>query len=80
MHYKNGREAQEGDFVINNDGRNVKCGRIHSLSAQAATCNAQMAVAVFGGCVQHCVTLSECLHAEDVWALVCEEKAASASD
>ncbi len=73
MHYRNGREAHEGDFVIHNDGYKVKCGRVHSLSAQSTTCNGQMAVAVLGGSVQEYVTLSNCLHADDAWLVAYPE-------
>lgn len=68
MHYKNGREAKELDYVVWNDGNNkVIAGRIHSLSAQSQTCNGQIVVPTLGSVQNFYVTLSNCLHADDAW-------------
>jgi hypothetical protein len=68
MHYKNGREAREGDFVIHRDGEKVIAGRIHSLQPKAQTCNGLIAMTVQGSVSQQYVTVGDCLHAEDAWS------------
>lgn len=73
MHYKNGREAHEGDFVIHKDGDRVLAGKVHSLNTQAKTCNGQIAIPVLGGCTHYCVTLSDCLRADDAWLMAYPE-------
>ena len=72
MHYINGRLAQDGDFVVIISGGSpqnppaFQAGRIHSLNANASTCNGQVAVPTYGGCTHTYVTLStDVLHAED---------------
>lgn len=75
MHYKNGREAREGDFVIQQENSRpggtpygpIRAGRVHSLSAQSQTCNGQLFVPTYGGHTNHSVTLADCIHAEDAW-------------
>jgi hypothetical protein len=68
MHYKNGREARENDPVIleGYQGKFV-AGTIHSLNANATSCNGQVAYAVPGGVNHTCVTVGDCLHAEDAF-------------
>lgn len=76
MHYKNGREAREGDFVIVKAtyGDKVYAGRLHSLNATATTCNAQVAYAIPGGSSNLSVTVgAEVFHAEDAWGFIPEE-------
>lgn len=70
MHYKNGREAQEGDFVIHKDGDKVIAGRIHSLQPKANTCNGLIAVPVLGGTNQQYVTVGDCILADDVLSAI----------
>ena len=67
MHYKNGREAKEGDAAILVDTYNKKVyvGKIHSLQPACTTCNCQLAVVIPGGVNQMCATLGEMYHAED---------------
>lgn len=64
MHYRNGREARPGDKVvcIPVNGSPL-AGVIHSLNAQAQTCNARLAPASSN---DPYVNLSDCLHADDV--------------
>lgn len=69
MHYKNGREAREGDAVITKSG-NVVVGKLHSLYPGATRCNAQIAYAIMGGLGNACVTVGDCYHAEDAWTLI----------
>lgn len=66
MHYKNGREANEGDPVIYLDSykKKVVIGRIWSLSA-GTTCNCQVAQIIPGGVTHTCQSLNEMYHAED---------------
>lgn len=61
MHYKNGRPAKAGDKVIH-PVLGV-CGVLHSPNAQSTTCNGRLAVITQN---DPWVTLSECLHADDV--------------
>lgn len=67
MHYANGREAREGDFVVGATypGGPVIAGRIHSLQASCDSCNGQVCVAVYGGTSQWSVTVGQLYHAED---------------
>jgi hypothetical protein len=67
MHYKNGREAKEGDSAIANNGQKIIAGTLHSLQSNATSCNAQLAYPV-PGCVNNAsVTVGECVHAEDAF-------------
>lgn len=61
MHYKNGREAKAGDKVISPYGMGI----LHSVTAQSTTCNGRLAEISQS---DPYVTLSECLHADDVMA------------
>lgn len=75
MHYKNGREAKAGDPVIYRDWKKeLKVGIIHSLNAGAETCNGNITTIVPGMVVQDCVTVAECLHAEDANAAMPAEQ------
>jgi len=68
MHYKNGREAHEGDPVITQSYGKTYAGNLHSLTAGCSSCNAQIAYPVFGGMSHTCVTVGLCYHAEDAFA------------
>jgi hypothetical protein len=73
MHYKNGRQAHEGDPVVAkhyNGSARIVAGVLHSTFPTASTCNGQIAVAIPGGSVNHCVTIGEIYHAEDAFAAV----------
>ncbi|MCX5699597.1 MAG: hypothetical protein NTX01_07860 [Candidatus Omnitrophica bacterium] len=66
MHYKNGREAKEGDPVVYADyNKKVLVGQVHSLNVGATSCNCQIAVVIPGGVMQTCETLDHLYHAED---------------
>lgn len=67
MHYKNGKQANEGDFVVGANGSTVLAGRISELSAQSQSCNARLSVSVFGGFERHYITISDFVLAEDAW-------------
>jgi hypothetical protein len=69
MHYKNGREAANGDPVVarNYAGRIVS-GTVHNLRAGTATCNCDLVVVIPGGTMNEtCRTVSEMYHAEDAF-------------
>lgn len=72
MHYKNGREAKEGDSVIcTGYNGQVTVGKIHSLVAGSESCNCTVAEVVIGGVNQlTCRTVGEMYHAEDALAAI----------
>ena len=63
MHYKNGREAKQGDKVLNLPSG--QSGVLHTVNAGSTTCNGRMAPMSQNDLY---VTLSECLHLDDVAA------------
>ena len=63
MHYKNGREAKAGDKVVSL-AYNV-AGILHSVNVQSNTCNGRIARPMES---DPYVTLSECLHIDDITA------------
>ena len=67
MHYKNGREAKEGDFAVAvNDSKKVVAGQIHSIAASSVTtCNCRMVLPIPGGVEHHYFTLGNMYHVED---------------
>lgn len=72
MHFKNGRDAKEGDPVVClGYNQRVTVGRIHSLTPGAETCNCSVAEPVMGGINQlTCRTVGEMYHAEDAFAAI----------
>lgn len=65
MHYRNGREAKNGDKVvsINHEGKIEALGVLHSAVPGNDYCNGQIAV------IQHAQALAcmvDCLHVDDV--------------
>ena len=63
MHYKNGREAKQGDKVLNL--ASGQTGVLHTVNAARTNCNGRMAPISQSDLY---VTLSECLHLDDVAA------------
>jgi hypothetical protein len=63
MHYKNGREAKAGDKILSPHGTGI----LHTVTAQSNTCNGRIAVISQN---DPYVTLSECLHLDDINAAV----------
>lgn len=63
MHYKNGRLAKAGDKVVSLAHHTA--GVLHSVNAGSNTCNGRLAVTTPN---DPFVTLSECLHADDIAA------------
>jgi hypothetical protein len=72
MHYKNGEEAREGDYVICQPDPRYDatiCGRLHSLRAGDPCCEAQLCVPVMGGTTNYGVKVSQCFHAASAFGV-----------
>jgi len=69
MHYRNGREAKEGDFVIGKFGwpEAVRAGMIHSLNPGATSCNGMVTYPIPGQTTMASVTVGDLVHAEDAF-------------
>lgn len=65
MHYKNGREAKEGDVIVCLDKHNAGVGILYGTSAQSDTCNGRIAKLQSS---DPYVTIKDCLHIDDVRA------------
>ncbi|MFZ3043884.1 MAG: hypothetical protein WA058_02120 [Minisyncoccia bacterium] len=65
MHYKNGREAKEGDKVVCIGGGMIVTGILHSVNAQSDTCNGRLAPTSQS---DPYVNIKDCLHIDDVAA------------
>ena len=63
MHYKNGREAKQGDKVISLEPRNQVIGILHSLMPGSVSCNGRIAASNSN---DPYITIGECLHIDDV--------------
>ena len=70
MHYRNGREAKNGDKVvqINHDGSIGGCGILYNATPGNDYCNGGVAIIL-----NPTACLVDCLHAEDVAALLAEK-------
>ena len=73
MHYRNGREAKNGDLIVQLDysnGKVVTFGVLHSAVSGNDYCNGNIAVvqpANAGAC------MVDCLHVEDLAAILKEK-------
>ena len=71
MHYRNGREAQNGDKIVKlQDGKVVAFGVLHSATPGNDYCNGNMAV------IQQpneMACMVDCLHVDDVADLLAEK-------
>ena len=72
MHYRNGREAKNGDTIveIGSEGKIVKLGVLHNATPGNDYCNGSIApisTAVAGACI------CDCLHLDDLAALLKEK-------
>ena len=68
MHYRNGREAKNGDKVVLFSGySNPVVGVLYDASAGNDYCNGKLAVTHPN---DPCPNLQECLHLDDVMALL----------
>lgn len=64
MHYKNGREAKNGDKVVQVNGYGApKIGILYDAVAGNDTCNGRLAQMSQN---DPCPNLAECLHIDDV--------------
>jgi hypothetical protein len=66
MHYKNGREAKNGDRVVlinNYNGGIVVSGILYNATAGNDYCNGRIAITTAN---DPCPNLKECLHADDI--------------
>ncbi len=63
MHYKNGREAKQGDKVINLETGTA--GILHDLIAGSDSCNARLSPPSPNA---EYVTVGKCLHVDDIRA------------
>ena len=80
MHYKNGREAKNGDPVIGRGYNNEPvAGTLHSIVPGTESCNCTVAVPVMGGINQlTCQTVGNYYHAEDALQALDMDLASSA--
>lgn len=74
MHYRNGREAKNGDLIVQLDmcgpGKIVAFGVLHSATPGNDYCNGNIAVvqsAQAGAC------MCDCLHVDDLAAILAEK-------
>lgn len=72
MHYRNGREANNGDRVVQLDfggGKIVASGILHNATPGNDYCNGVIVFGLFstGAC------LCDCLHIEDIEAMIAEK-------
>jgi hypothetical protein len=72
MHYRNGREAKNGDKIvqIGNGGEIVNAGILHDATPGNDHCNGRIAPtlgAISGAC------MCDCLHLDDVAAMLKEK-------
>lgn len=73
MHYRNGREANNGDKIVKlgmSDGKIISFGVLHSATPGNDYCNGYIAPVqntVDGAC------MVDCLHIEDVEAMLIEK-------
>ena len=72
MHYRNGREAQNGDkIVLLNGGRIAAVGVLYDAAPGNDYCNGYIA-STLGGPV-NVACMCDCLHADDLAALLAEK-------
>lgn len=70
MHYRNGREAKNGDKIIQIDNGKVSAlGVLHSAVAGNDYCNGSIAIIQ----QSHTACLVDCLHLDDVNAMLAEK-------
>jgi hypothetical protein len=70
MHYRNGREAKNGDKIVRlgNDGKILDCGILYDAVAGNDYCNGQVAMTANG----NSACLVDALHVDDVAAILAE--------
>lgn len=71
MHYRNGREAKNGDKIVSLNGGNVDAfGVLHSATPGNDYCNGNIAV-IQNAQANAC--MCDCLHIDDLAALLAEK-------
>jgi hypothetical protein len=72
MHYRNGREAKNGDKVVqfNDDGTIGSVGILHDATPGNSYCNGMIAPTLYGPTA---ACLCDCLHADDLTAILKEK-------
>lgn len=72
MHYRNGREAKNGDRIVQLDqnGYVTAFGVLHSAIPGNEYCNGNIAIIQS---TQTCACMCDCLHIEDVSAILKEK-------
>ena len=71
MHYRNGREAQNGDKIVSLSGGKVEAfGVLHSATPGNDYCNGTIAVIQNP---QACACMCDCLHVDDLAAILAEK-------
>ena len=63
MHYKNGREAKAGDFILNLSSGTS--GILYTVNAGATSCNGRLARVTVN---DEYLNINECLHVDDIRA------------
>ena len=74
MHYRNGREAKNGDKVVQltlTGGKIVGVGILYDAAPGCDYCNGSIAPTISPGVTGAC--MCDCLHADDVAALLAEK-------
>lgn len=74
MHYRNGREAKNGDKIVQldfNTGRIISVGLLFDAKPGNDYCNGNIAPTIGGSVVGAC--MCDCLHQDDVAALFAEK-------
>lgn len=71
MHYRNGREAKNGDQIVQlaGNGKIEAFGVLHSATPGNDYCNGKIAPIISTNCQCMC----DCLHIDDVAALLAEK-------
>jgi hypothetical protein len=80
MHYRNGREAKNGDTVVlfgSGTSRPIAVGTLQNATTGNDYCNGQIVVtgtdSAYGTAVVVGACLCDCLHAEDVASIMSEK-------
>lgn len=72
MHYRNGREAKNGDMVVQlgEHGRITAFGQLHSATPGNDYCNGYIATIHYPGTM---ACMCDCLHVDDVAVILAEK-------
>ncbi len=71
MHYRNGREAKNGDRIVKLEGGEIKAfGVLHSAIPGNDYCNGNIAIIQYANDI---ACMVDCLHIDDVTAIFAEK-------